>query len=84
LGSCAAHGEVLVAVALGSRSPLIEQISARRGLGILLVSHDLEPVRRLTRSVLVMRDGVVVEQGPTAEVLSRPRSGHTRELLAAE
>ncbi len=63
---------------------LLGQVAARRSLALLLVSHDLEPVRRLTDRVLVMRAGRIVEEGPTADVLSSPCDSYTRELLAAE
>lgn len=63
---------------------LLGQVAARRSLALLLVSHDLEPVRRVTDRVLVMHDGRVIEEGPTADVLTSPRHDYTRELLAAE
>jgi microcin C transport system ATP-binding protein len=37
----------------------------------------------MSHQVVVMRDGKVVEQGPTAEILSRPKEAYTRALLAA-
>jgi microcin C transport system ATP-binding protein len=40
-------------------------------------------VARLANQVVVMRDGKVVEQGPTSEVLSKPKEAYTRALLAA-
>jgi microcin C transport system ATP-binding protein len=40
-------------------------------------------VRALANEVVVMRDGKVVEQGPAAEVMTRPTSDYTRALLAA-
>ena len=51
--------------------------------GLLVVSHDLGAVTRLADRVLVMREGVIVEQGTTAEVLGAPKHPYTRELLQA-
>ncbi|MEV0224528.1 ATP-binding cassette domain-containing protein [Streptomyces sp. NPDC050704] len=55
---------------------------AARGIGIVLLSHDLETVRALADEVLVMRDGRVVESGPTERVWLAPAHPWTRELLA--
>ncbi|RKR91647.1 peptide/nickel transport system ATP-binding protein [Micromonospora pisi] len=53
------------------------------GLTLVLVSHDLAIVSQLCQQVMVMRDGRVVEAGPTATVLERPTQDYTRALLAA-
>ncbi|QZO02232.1 ABC transporter ATP-binding protein [Chenggangzhangella methanolivorans] len=53
------------------------------GAGLLLISHDLSVVAGVADRVHVMRRGRVVDSGPTAEVLARPRHGYTRELIAA-
>ena len=55
---------------------------AERGIGVVLLSHDLETVRALADEVLVMRDGRVVESGPTERVWLAPSHPWTRELLA--
>ncbi|MRG58487.1 ATP-binding cassette domain-containing protein [Agromyces sp. CFH 90414] len=57
--------------------------AAARGAGVLLISHDLAVVSRIADRVVVLADGVVVEAGPTGEVLASPRHPRTRELIAA-
>lgn len=62
---------------------LLDRLQRDRGLTMLLVSHDLAVIASVADDVLVMRDGAIVEQGPTAQVLGTPRHPFTRELLAA-
>ncbi|MEV6521356.1 ABC transporter ATP-binding protein [Longispora sp. NPDC051575] len=50
---------------------------------MLIVSHDLSVVARLADRVAVMRDGRIVEEGPTEQVLGDPRHEYTKALLAA-
>ncbi|MFI1486209.1 ABC transporter ATP-binding protein [Streptomyces sp. NPDC020747] len=57
---------------------------AARGIGVVLLSHDLETVRALADEVLVMRDGRVVESGPTERVWLAPSQPWTRELLSEQ
>ncbi|MGQ0751288.1 MAG: dipeptide ABC transporter ATP-binding protein [Betaproteobacteria bacterium] len=62
---------------------LLADLRARLGMSYLFVSHDLEVVRLLCDRVIVMRAGRIVEEGPTAQILTTPRTDYTRELLAA-
>ncbi|BCL25854.1 ABC transporter ATP-binding protein [Streptomyces aurantiacus] len=57
---------------------------AARGIGVVLLSHDLETVRALADEVLVMRDGRVVESGPAERVWLAPAHPWTRQLLAEQ
>ncbi|HEX4057075.1 MAG TPA: ABC transporter ATP-binding protein [Galbitalea sp.] len=61
---------------------LLEETKAR-GRALLVISHDLAVVSRIADRVAVMKSGVIVEQGPTAEVLFEPRDPYTRKLLDA-
>lgn len=56
---------------------------ADAGTAVLFISHDFAAVRRLADRVLVMRDGVIVEQGTVAQVLEDPQHPYTRQLIAA-
>ncbi|MDQ1577988.1 MAG: peptide/nickel transport system ATP-binding protein [Microbacteriaceae bacterium] len=61
---------------------LLADLQERTGLALLVVSHDLAVVAQLCDEVLVMREGQVVEQGRTAEVLHHPQHEYTRMLIA--
>lgn len=54
-----------------------------RGMSIVLVTHDLGVVAQVADSVLVLQQGVVVEQGGAAEMLRAPRSAYARTLRDA-
>ncbi len=61
---------------------LRDQVAANDA-ALLLITHDLPVVAGVTEDVLVLRDGVIVERGPTARVFSRPEHPYTRELVGA-
>ncbi|MBB2772699.1 MULTISPECIES: dipeptide ABC transporter ATP-binding protein [Mycolicibacterium] len=54
-----------------------------KGTGLILISHDLAVVSRLADRVAVMRNGLLVEQGPVAEVFAAPSHPYTQTLLDA-
>ncbi|MFC8224842.1 ABC transporter ATP-binding protein [Streptomyces sp. NPDC057287] len=62
---------------------VVDQLAAvaRRGIAVLLLSHDLDVVRELADEVLVMRGGRVVERGTAHRILDAPAHPWTRELL---
>lgn len=62
---------------------LLVDLRAKLGMTYLFVSHDLHVVRLLCDHVIVMKDGQIVEEGPTAEVMSTPKHEYTKALLAA-
>ncbi|AWB91513.1 ABC transporter ATP-binding protein [Aeromicrobium chenweiae] len=62
---------------------LVRELQAELGLSILFISHNLAVVRYVASEVAVMHRGVIVEQGPTAQVLATPAHDYTRDLLAA-
>ena len=62
---------------------LLAQLQHDRGLTYLFVTHDLAVVQHIADSVAVMYLGKIVEHGPTADVLDRPRHPYTMALLAS-
>ena len=60
---------------------LLEGVCRRRGMSLLLISHDLGAVAGVCRRVVVLYGGRVMEEGPTREVLTRPLHPYTRGLL---
>jgi ABC-type microcin C transport system duplicated ATPase subunit YejF/ABC-type microcin C transport system permease subunit YejE len=63
---------------------LLADLKQRFGMAMLFITHDLGIVRRIADRIAIMRQGEIVECGPTAAVLGAPRHPYTRELLAAE
>ena len=62
---------------------LIRRVADERRMAVLLITHNLGLVRRYADYVNVMYAGEVVEQGPTADILYRPRHPYTQGLVAA-
>ncbi|KQR52854.1 ABC transporter ATP-binding protein [Leifsonia sp. Leaf336] len=67
------------------QAQVLAQLEAmkERGASIILISHDLSVVARLSDHILVMRGGEVLEQGPAERVLAAPENAYTRALIAA-
>ncbi len=62
---------------------LLSELRVRDGLTLVLVSHDIGVVQNLCDEVIVMKDGRIVEDGPTEKVLMQPQVAYTRRLLAS-
>jgi microcin C transport system ATP-binding protein len=62
---------------------LLRDLQRRHHLAYLFISHDLKVVRALAHDLVVMKDGVIVEQGPAEQVFSAPRTQYTKALMAA-
>ncbi|WP_108659240.1 ABC transporter ATP-binding protein [Acuticoccus kandeliae] len=63
---------------------LLASLQARLGMAILFITHDLGIVRAIADRVIVMREGAIVETGPTRAIFEAPREAYTKMLLAAE
>ncbi|TBU73930.1 microcin ABC transporter ATP-binding protein [Pseudomonas daroniae] len=63
---------------------LLKDLQARLGMAMLIISHDLNLVRRIAQRVCVMQNGELVEQADCEALFNNPQHPYTRELLAAE
>jgi len=57
--------------------------AAKRGMAVLLITHDLNLVRNFAERIAVMEKGVLVESGPVAQVFESPQHPYTQRLLAS-
>ena len=62
---------------------LLRSLQAKHKLTYLFISHDLKVVRALANDVIVMRNGVAVERGATAQIFDNPQTDYTKALISA-
>ena len=62
---------------------LLRDLRRTEHLTLVMVSHDIGVVQSLCDEVIVMKDGRIVEEGPTEKVLLQPQVSYTRRLLAS-
>jgi microcin C transport system ATP-binding protein len=62
---------------------LLRDLQVKHDLAYLFISHDLRVVRALANDIIVMRNGKVVEQGPSKSLFDAPQQDYTKALLAA-
>lgn len=62
---------------------LLVELKKSENMGLLFITHDLGIVQKLADKVCVMKDGEIVEAGPTAEVFGNPQHAYTQKLLSA-
>ncbi len=60
---------------------LLAALQQQNGMAVLMITHDLNLVRRFADRVAVMENGLIVEQGPVAEVFANPQHAYTRKLI---
>ncbi len=63
---------------------LLKDLQNRLGMAMLFITHDLNIVRHFADRVCVMNEGLIVEEGPVADVFNDPEHDYTRHLLASE
>ncbi|WP_449277034.1 dipeptide ABC transporter ATP-binding protein [Leucobacter sp. GX24907] len=77
--------EVTSALDVSVQAAILEELrelQQRRDLSMLFITHNLAVVREIAQDVLVLRHGVIVENGSVDDVLDRPQDPYTRRLLA--
>ena len=62
---------------------LLRDLQGRHDLAYLFISHDLKVIRALANDVIVMRNGRIVEAGPSEQIFGSPQTDYTRALISA-
>lgn len=62
---------------------LLLKLQKEHNTAILLISHDLGVIRHICKRALVMKEGIIVEEGPVEELFTTPKNSYTKELLEA-
>jgi microcin C transport system ATP-binding protein len=62
---------------------LLRDLQKKHELAYLFISHDLKVVRALSNYVVVLKNGKVVEEGPSEQIFTHPQAAYTKALLAA-
>ncbi len=78
--------EATSALDVGARNRvlnLLMTLSDQRGVSYLFVTHDMTIIRDVVDRVLVMKDGRIVEEGATSDILGHPQHDYSRSLIEA-
>jgi len=60
---------------------LLKELTRKRNLGVIIITHDMGVIAETTNKVIVMRHGLIVEQGNTKDLLTKPKSTEARSLV---
>ena len=60
---------------------LLKELTKKRNLGVIIITHDMGVIAETTNKVIVMRHGLIVEQGNTIDLLTNPKSSEARSLV---
>ncbi len=63
---------------------LLDDLQRQYGMAVLLITHDLNLVRRFAERVGVMQNGKLIEVAPTAELFAAPKADYTKRLLDSD
>ena len=62
---------------------LLRELQTNHALAYMFISHDLRVVRAVSHYILVMKNGVIVEEGETAQIFDKPKQDYTKKLMRA-
>ena len=60
---------------------LLKDLTKKRNLGVIIITHDMGVIAETTNKVIIMRNGVIVEYGLTKDVLTNPKSNEGKSLI---
>ena len=63
---------------------LLKTIQKKYSLSYIFISHDIALIKSVSDKIIIMKDGIIVEQGVTSDVFNNPGHGYTKRLLDAE
>ncbi|OUS07032.1 microcin ABC transporter ATP-binding protein [Gammaproteobacteria bacterium 42_54_T18] len=62
---------------------LLRTLQEKHQFSYVFISHDLKVVKALAHDIMVLKDGIVTEQGPAADIFQNPQTEYTKELISA-
>ncbi len=62
---------------------LLRNLQTKYNLTYLFISHDLKIIRALCHDIIVMKDGIAIEAGPSENIFTQPKNPYTKTLLEA-
>jgi microcin C transport system ATP-binding protein len=60
---------------------LLNELQHRYNLAYIFISHDIAVVQAMSHRIMVLREGDIVEFGPTQEIIQSPKSDYTKSLI---
>ena len=60
---------------------LLEQLQEKLDILLLFVTHDIHSIKDICKSIVIIKDGIVIEKGDTKKILEKPGNSYTKELL---
>ena len=62
---------------------LLKSLQKKYNISYIFISHDMNAVRAVSHQIMVMKDGKVIEQGPTKQIFEQPQQPYTQQLIQA-